>query len=124
MVIFFAMVPEDGSLDAARAAMIATLDDLAANPITAEEVERIRNQAMSGFEQAMNNSQSVAIQLSNWAAIGDWRLMFLDRDRVRTATRRGDAERRAASISRPRTAPSACSCPASPTARRFRRGPT
>jgi zinc protease len=41
---------------------------------------------MSGFEQAMNNSQSVAIQLSNWAAIGDWRLMFLDRDRVRTAS--------------------------------------
>ena len=34
----------------------------------------------------MNNSQSVAIQLSNWAAIGDWRLMFLDRDRVRTAS--------------------------------------
>ena len=57
-------------------------------PITAEEVERTRNQAMSGFEQQMNNSQSVAIQLSNWAAIGDWRLMFLDRDRVREVTRR------------------------------------
>ncbi len=86
MVLFFAMVPEDSSLDAARAAMIATIDDIHATPITADEVERIRNQAMSGFEQAMNNSQSVAIQLSNWAAIGDWRLMFLDRDRVRTAS--------------------------------------
>ena len=78
--------PRTASLDAARAAMIATIDDIGATPITAEEVERIRNQAMSGFEQAMNNSQSVAIQLSNWAAIGDWRLMFLDRDRVRTAS--------------------------------------
>src|SRR5688572_3464564 len=86
MVLFMAMVPEDGSLDAARAAMLATIDDINATPITAEEVERIRNQAMSGFEQAMNNSQSVAIQLSNWAAIGDWRMMFLDRDRVRTAS--------------------------------------
>jgi zinc protease len=86
MVLFFAMVPEDASLEAARTAMIATIDDIRATPITAEEVERIRNQAMSGFEQAMNNSQSVAIQLSNWAAIGDWRLMFLDRDRVRTAS--------------------------------------
>ena len=86
MVIFFAMVPEDGSLDAARTAMIATLDGLTENPITAEEVERIRNQAMAGFEQQMNNSQSIAIQLSSWAAIGDWRLMFLDRDRVRSAT--------------------------------------
>ena len=32
----------------------------------------------------MNNSQAVALQLSNWAAIGDWRMFFLDRDRVRT----------------------------------------
>ncbi len=86
MVIFFAMVPEDGSLDAAREAMLATIDELDSTPITADEVERIRNKALSGFEQAMNNSQSVAIQLSNWAAIGDWRLMFLDRDRVRTVS--------------------------------------
>jgi zinc protease len=86
MVIFFAILPKDGSLDAARTAMLTTLDSLRENPITADEVERIRNQAMAGFEQQMNNSQSIAIQLSSWAAIGDWRLMFLDRDRVRTAS--------------------------------------
>ncbi|HSC16547.1 MAG TPA: pitrilysin family protein [Gammaproteobacteria bacterium] len=86
MAIFLAMVPKDKSLDAARAAMTATIDGLATNPITAEEVERIRNKAMSGFEQQMNNSQAIAIQLSNWASIGDWRLLFLDRDRVRTAS--------------------------------------
>jgi zinc protease len=86
MILFFAMVPQDKSLDAARVAMLETIDGLRENPVTAEEVERIRNQALSGFEQAMNNSQSVAIQLSNWAAIGDWRLMFLDRDRVRTVS--------------------------------------
>jgi len=86
MVIFYAMLPKDGDLAAARAAMMTTIDGLAANPIRSDEVLRIRNQAMSGFEQAMNNSQSIAIQLSSWAAIGDWRLMFLDRDRVRTAT--------------------------------------
>jgi len=86
VVLFFAMVPQDKSIDAARAAMTATIDGLEENPITAEEVERIRNQAMSGFEQQMNNSQAIAIQLSNWASIGDWRLLFLDRDRVRTVT--------------------------------------
>ncbi len=86
MLIFFATLSPNGDLAAARAAMIETIDGLADKPITAEEVERIRNQALSGFEQAMNNSQAVAIQLSNWASIGDWRLMFLDRDRVRSAT--------------------------------------
>ena len=72
----------------------------------------------------MNNSQAVAIQLSNWAAIGDWRLMFLDRDRVRAATPE-DAQRTALQVLQgARTAPSACSFPASPTAPRFRSGPT
>jgi zinc protease len=89
MALFLAMVPKDKSLDAARAALTATIDGLATNPITAEEVERIRNKALSGFEQQMNNSQAIAIQLSNWASIGDWRLMFLDRDRVRTASAEG-----------------------------------
>src|SRR6185503_1276497 len=77
-----------------RAALTKTIDDLATNPITTEEVERTRNQAMSGFERTMNNSQAVAIQLSEWASIGDWRLLFLDRDRVRTATA-ADAQRAA-----------------------------
>jgi zinc protease len=84
--IFFAMVRQESSLDAAREAMFATIDGLAAQPITAEELTRAKNNALSGFEQAMNNSQAVALQLSEWAAIGDWRLMFIDRDHVREAT--------------------------------------
>jgi zinc protease len=86
MFIFFAMVPQDGDIQRVREVMTQTIDDLRANPITAEEAERIRNQALSGFEQQMNNSQAIAIQLSNWASIGDWRLLFLDRDRVRTVS--------------------------------------
>jgi zinc protease len=85
-LIFVAVVRQDASLDKARDAMFAVIDDLKAHPITKEEIERARNNALSGFERAMNNSQAVALQLSEWAAIGDWRLMFLDRDRVRTAT--------------------------------------
>ena len=85
-VIFYAMVRKDASLDAARNAMFATLDEIKSNPFTKEEVERAKNSALSEFERAMNNSQAVALQLSEWAAIGDWRLMFLDRDRARSAT--------------------------------------
>jgi zinc protease len=94
MIVFFAMVRADASLDAAREAMAATIDDLAQNPITAEEVERTRNRALASFEQQMNNSQAIAVQLSNWASIGDWRLLFLDRDRVRSVTP-ADAQRTA-----------------------------
>jgi zinc protease len=86
IVMFYATVRKDASLDAARTAMFATLDDIKAHPFTKEEVDRARNSALSDFERAMNNSQAVALQLSEWAAIGDWRLMFVDRDRARTAT--------------------------------------
>ena len=92
MFIFFvAVLREDASLDEARAALTAAIDGLEANPITAEEVERTRNQALSGFEQQMNNTQSVAVQLSSWAAIGDWRL---DVPRPRSRAR-SDGRRRA-----------------------------
>ena len=94
LLILVAVVREDASLEQARDAMFATIDDLRVNPITAEEVDRAKNRALSFFEQQMNNSQSIAIQLSTWASIGDWRLMFLDRDRVRAVTP-DDAQRTA-----------------------------
>jgi zinc protease len=93
-VLFLARARAGQSLDAARDALFATIDDLKTHPITKEELDRAKNNALSGFERTMNNSQAVAVQLSEWAAIGDWRLMFLDRDRVRSATAE-DAQRAA-----------------------------
>jgi zinc protease len=86
MLIVSAAIAPDKSVDAARAALLETLADLEQNPLTDEEVERSKNRAISFVEQALNNSQSVALELSNWVAIGDWRMLFLDRDRVRNVT--------------------------------------
>jgi zinc protease len=92
LVIFVAIVRGDASIDKARDTMFTVIDDLKQHPITDEELQRAKNNALSAFERAMNNSQAVALQLSEWAAIGDWRMMFLDRDRVRSATA-DDAQR-------------------------------
>src|SRR5215471_16048962 len=70
VVIFYAMVRKESSLDAARDAMFATLDDFRTHPFTAEEVQRAKNSALSQFERMMNNSQQVAGQLGEWEAIG------------------------------------------------------
>lgn len=94
LAIFVVTVPKDKSLDAVRAAFDKTLADLAQNPITQEELDRAKNDALSYFERSMNDSQGIALQLSEWAAMGDWRLMFLDRDRVRSVTAE-DAQRTA-----------------------------
>jgi zinc protease len=86
MTFFYASTRADGDIDQVRQVMLDTIADLEANPITDEEVERFRNQSMAYFEQFMNNPGAVARQLSDWAAMGDWRMLFYDRDRVRSVT--------------------------------------
>jgi zinc protease len=76
----------EGDPDRVRDVMLETIADLEANPITEDEVDRIRNQYMASIEQLMNNSQAVALQLSDWESMGDWRMLFYDRDRLRAVT--------------------------------------
>ena len=65
--------------------MLEVLEGLADEPLTKEEVDRSRSRLLADWEKASTNSQDVAIQLSEWAAQGDWRLYFLYRDRLESA---------------------------------------
>jgi zinc protease len=87
MMVAFAAVRQEKSMDDAQAAMLAAFDEIKSKPFTDEEVNRVKTQFLKNFELLMNNSQNVALQLSEWQAIGDWRLMFLHRDRVQKLTR-------------------------------------
>ncbi|MFY7875441.1 MAG: M16 family metallopeptidase, partial [Pirellula sp.] len=86
VITFMAQVPKDKSAEEARLAMLDTLENLASNPITTEELERARRQALNNREMAASKSDSIAISLSDWAAQGDWRLYFLFRDAIEKAT--------------------------------------
>ena len=77
---------KDGSLDAARDAMLKTIDEVTANGVTDEEVERAKRSFLNGRRQASLNTSSLAVGLSTWVAYGDWRLYFLHRDRVEKVT--------------------------------------
>ncbi len=85
-LLVFAEVRTDRSLDSVRTAMIRVLDDLVTNPPTDAEVERARAERLRDFQLALNNSENIGINLTEWAATGDWRLMFIHRDRIRAAT--------------------------------------
>ena len=67
-------------------AMAETVETIAENPFTDEDVERARQELLKGRELRVANSQGIAISLSDWAAQGDWRLFFLHRDRVENVT--------------------------------------
>jgi zinc protease len=86
VVLFGAEVRVEAPLDPARDSLLETIEKIASSPITREEVERARTQLLKQFELNLNSSETVNLELSEWAALGDWRLMFWHRDQLRKAT--------------------------------------
>ncbi len=86
VLAFSAEVREGQSLDAARDALLKTVEESARTPFTEDEVNRAKTALLKYVELMLNDSESAAIQLSEWAAIGDWRLLFLHRDRIEAVT--------------------------------------
>ncbi|MGJ8662301.1 MAG: M16 family metallopeptidase [Marinicella sp.] len=84
--MFFIQVGKDKDIEAAKDAFIATLEGVADAPITAEEVSQAKADLTKQFELSFNSSSGIALQLSEWVGMGDWRLMFLDRDRMEATT--------------------------------------
>src|SRR5690606_11522445 len=64
LLMLIAIVRADASLEAARDALLATVDELRERPITAEEGERAKNRMLPAFELQLNHSQAVAPALS------------------------------------------------------------
>lgn len=86
LAIFGAEVRQGDSLEAARDAMLATIEGITTTPPTKDEVERARSQILKNIELALNNSDQIGITLSEFIGAGDWRLYFLHRDRLRKIT--------------------------------------
>ena len=70
-------------VDRARSALLTTVDALATEPVTAAELERVRVQWLNDWDQGFANPERLGVALSEAIGNGDWRLYFLDRDRMR-----------------------------------------
>ena len=85
-LLFTADVRKEGSLDDVRQTMQNVLDGIVKEPPNKDEIDRVLTRRKKDFEVLFNNPQRVAMLLSEWASMGDWRLMFLDRDRTEKVT--------------------------------------
>ncbi|HEY0428861.1 MAG TPA: pitrilysin family protein [Pyrinomonadaceae bacterium] len=85
-MIFTAELDKTASMDAARDALVQTIENFTQTPPTKEEVDRFKASALKNIELSLNDPNSVAIQFTNWISQGDWRLFFLYRDRLKTVT--------------------------------------
>jgi len=83
---FYAEVRKENSLDSARTIMMNTLDEVSHKAPSAEEVERAKTKILSGIELMFKQVDRVGLQLSEYMAAGDWRLVFLYRDAIRKVT--------------------------------------
>ncbi len=62
--------------------MVEIIEGLDKEPATREEVDRARQRYLAARELAMTKSKTIALELSEWVGAGDWRLLFIYRDRV------------------------------------------
>jgi zinc protease len=86
LIMIEAEVPRDNSLEDARDTIIQTVEQIGLKGVTAEEVNRARQQILKQRELAAANTAQIGVSLSEWAAQGDWRLYFLQRDRIEKVT--------------------------------------
>ncbi|MFP5260833.1 MAG: M16 family metallopeptidase [Blastocatellia bacterium] len=100
MALFLAQLRKEDSLDAARETLIKTVEEAASKAPTAEEVERARTSLLKNIDLALTQSDEVGLEMSEWMAMGDWRLFFIHRDRLKKVTP-ADVQRVAAQYFKP-----------------------
>jgi zinc protease len=82
LFVFNARLRKDGDLGDAEKTMLSVIDGIATEAPSKEEVDRARARLLKNIELSLNNSGRIGINLSEWSAMGDWRLLFQFRDRI------------------------------------------
>src|SRR5687768_6853849 len=77
---------EDQSLDEAKEILLKVAENFVSEPPTKEEVERAKTRLTKQYELDIANSELVGTIISEFAAQGDWRLLFFARDEVKKVT--------------------------------------
>ncbi len=79
---FGAQLARDADPAPAREALIGVVEGVGKDKITVAEVERARTRLLNDFEKVERDSGQLVNALSEYSALGDWRLFYLYRDRL------------------------------------------
>ena len=78
--LFGAVVRKGEPVEPVRDEIIKVVEGFGEAAPTAAEVERARQSYLNQAEKTLNNHEAIGVQLSEYIALGDWRLFFLARD--------------------------------------------
>lgn len=83
VLIFGAQVRQEQSLDEAKDIMLKTVEEFLNDPPTQDELDRAKTSLLKDIDLTLNDPNRVGLTLSEFQAMGDWRLFFLHRDRIK-----------------------------------------
>ncbi len=85
-LFFVSAEPAEAALDQLRDELLKIMDDLGSTPFGDEEVKRAKVRYNRMSEMMLSSASSMSQVLSSSSALGDWRLFFLQRDRIAAVT--------------------------------------
>ena len=85
-IYFGADILKEKDIEDAKMGLLSVLDNLKENPPTQEELDRAKTSLLKQYELSFNDSRRIGIFASGYIAAGDWRLAFIDRDRIKEAS--------------------------------------
>lgn len=86
VALAFAETQHGDSIDVIRDLFLKAIESVGATGVTDDEVSRARAKQNKQYDLVAASSSDLGIELSEWAAKGDWRLFFVARDRLKTIT--------------------------------------
>ena len=81
-----ATLSKDQSIEEVRKIVGETLKGIVTEPPTRDEVDRVKTRLARSMEQQLTDAQQVAMGMTTPVSQGDWRLMFLQHDRIQQVT--------------------------------------
>jgi zinc protease len=86
LLMLGATVKKGDAIEPVAAAMVSAMEDFDKSPPTEEELERVKRNSANAFEKFLTDPERIGVSMSEYLALGDWRLFFYDRDRVAKLT--------------------------------------
>jgi zinc protease len=84
--IIGAVIKKGEAIEPVRDALLNAVENFYRQPPTEEEMARVRRNDSNQIEKMVNDPQEVGIALSDMIALGDWRLLFREREVIAKMT--------------------------------------
>ena len=84
-IMFVARLKKDQPIKEVQDIMLNAVENFAKEPPTQEEFDRAKAKLLKDFELQLSNTEQVGVLLSEYQAMGDWRMIFITRDRIKNA---------------------------------------